>query len=313
MCPAHLRPAGPPYGPPAFMAWELFTRILDELEDVQHLHLQGMGEPTIHPRFLDMVRYAARRGIRVTTSTNLTLIHPRRAGEFVTSGLDTIHVSIDAATPEAYERIRANASFEHVVRNLEGVLRARDRLNGNGIPRVHLVAVAMRQNLQELPALVGLAHEWGVDEMFVQHLCHTFREPSLPEIYRPMRTFVTDQTLLYEDITHVEAVFDEATRLAETLEFPLRLPRARPKPYAEGTPGHDRCDWPWHGAYVTYDGYVMPCCMVSTPDRVHMGRLTEQSFEALWNGEGFRSFRRRLDGGPPPEVCDACSLYRGTF
>jgi PAS domain S-box-containing protein len=26
-------------------------------------------------------------------------------------------------------------------------------------------------------------------------------------------------------------------------------------------------DWPWRGAYLSYDGQAVPCCMVSTPDR----------------------------------------------
>jgi radical SAM protein with 4Fe4S-binding SPASM domain len=173
--------------------------------------------------------------------------------------------------------------------------------------------VIMRQNLSELPDLVRLAHRWQVEGMFVQHLCHDFGESSLPARYRPMRAFVDEQTLLHEDERKVEAAFDEAREVARTLGMDLRLPRAHPRVHPPGTPGRQRCDWPWRGAYVSYDGYAMPCCMVSTPDRVNFGNIAGQGFAAIWNGADYQAFRDRLDSAEPPEVCRSCAVYSGTF
>src|SRR3954447_22087755 len=78
MCPIQFRQDGPPYGPPAFMPFEEFTRVLEQMPGLQHLHLQGLGEPLMHPRMFDMVEYAAGRGIQVSTNTNLTLLTPIR-------------------------------------------------------------------------------------------------------------------------------------------------------------------------------------------------------------------------------------------
>ena len=109
MCSIQFRRDGPPYGPPAFMDFASFTRMIDQFVNVQELHLQGLGEPMMHPRFFEMVEYAAAKGIRVSTNSNLTLLNDRRAERCVTSGLDCLHVSIDGATPETYERIRVRA------------------------------------------------------------------------------------------------------------------------------------------------------------------------------------------------------------
>src|ERR671925_2026807 len=79
MCSIQFRKDGPPYGPPAFMAFETFISIVDQFVDLQELHLQGLGEPMMHPRFFDMVAYAAGRGIQVSTNSNLTLLNDRRA------------------------------------------------------------------------------------------------------------------------------------------------------------------------------------------------------------------------------------------
>jgi radical SAM protein with 4Fe4S-binding SPASM domain len=93
----------------------------------------------------------------------------------------------------------------------------------------------------------------------------------------------------------------------------LRLPRTRLRLHSPGMPGRDRCDWPWKGAYISYQGDAMPCCMVSTPDRLNFGRLTEQGVQELWNGSAYQAFREQLSSDEPPEVCRSCSIYSGTF
>ncbi len=228
MCPIQFRRDGPPYGPPAFMAFETFTRLLDQLPGLQELQLQGLGEPMMYPRFFDMVAYATARGIRVSTNSNLTLLNPQRAVRCVTCGLGDLHISIDGATPETYERIRVRAHLDRVLGNLELLLDAKQRL-GSATPRLRLVVVAMRQNLHELPDLVRLAHRYTIDSIFVQHLCHDFGESSLPAHYRPMREFVDSQTLLDEDPARIAHYFGEARSVAEQLGVRLRLPPTRPR------------------------------------------------------------------------------------
>ena len=312
MCSIQFRPDGPPSGPPAFMRFERFTEMLDALPDLQELHLQGLGEPMMHPQFFEMVAYAVARGVRVSTNTNATLLNERRAERCVTSGLDCLHVSLDGATATTYERIRVRARFERVTANVERLLAARERL-GATTPRLRLVMVIMRQNLDELSDMVRLARHWQVEGLFVQHLCHDFGESSLPVRYQPMRAFVDEQTLLHEDALRVERTFAEARALASALDVDLRLPRARPRVHAPGTPGRQRCDWPWRGAYLSYDGYAMPCCMVSTPDRVNFGALTSQDFTTIWNSPAYEAFREQLSSEQPPEVCRSCALYAGMF
>ncbi len=312
MCAIQFRQDGPPYGPPAFMAFDAFTRLIDQFTGLRDLHLQGLGEPMMHPRFFDMVAYAAQKGIRVTTNSNATLLNARRAEQCVRSGLDCLHVSLDGATAATYERIRARARFDRVFQNIELFLEARRRL-ASSQPRLHLVMVVMRQNLHELPDLVRLAHGWAVEELFVQHLSHDFGEGSLPQQYQPMREFVQGETLLEEDLARVEHYFGVARELAQEAGLRLRLPRPRPRPHQAGTPGRARCDWPWSGAYISYEGYAMPCCMVSTPDRINFGNMVEQDVLRVWSGETYQAFRAQLDSDQPPDICRSCAIYSGTF
>src|SRR5215213_1045504 len=143
MCAIQFRQDGPPYGPLAFMAFDAFTRLIDEFSGLQELHLQGLGEPMMHPRFFDMVTYAAAKGVTVSTNSNLTLLNERRAAACVTSGLARLHVSVDGATAAMYERIRVRSKLEKVVRSL-GLLREAKHRLGSDHPHVQMVSVIMR-------------------------------------------------------------------------------------------------------------------------------------------------------------------------
>lgn len=319
MCPVVYRDDGGPGRPPAFISFQTYCRLLDQFPAVKTLQLQGLGEPLLHPRFFDMVKYAAARGIEVSTNTNLTALSERRAEECVLSGLRRMHVSLDAADKAAYEYIRTGARHERVLRNLGRLIEAKRRL-GARRPEIHLVAVVMRRNLEELAGLVRLAHEYGLEGLSVQHLAHDFSESSLPPKYDPMRRFVDEQTLCGEDPARVERCFAEARALAAELGVALRLPglRALFKEKREDEarsekPGRGKCDWPWRGAYLSFSGEAMPCCMVATPDRMNFGSMAREGVARVWSGEEYRKFRERLASEDPPEICRGCAVYRGTF
>ena len=58
----------------------------------------GLGEPLLHPRFLDMVRLAKARGLRAEVTTNALLLDDEVAGRLLAAGLDQLVVSIDGVS-----------------------------------------------------------------------------------------------------------------------------------------------------------------------------------------------------------------------
>jgi MoaA/NifB/PqqE/SkfB family radical SAM enzyme len=313
MCPVQFRDH---HGSTALLDFDAFCTLLDGFPQLAELHLQGLGEPLMHPRFFDMVRHAAARGAAVSTNTNLTLLTPARAQHAATCGLSEISVSIDAPTSPLYESIRIGARLPRVLRNLDRLMsacRAAQRP-----PRVRIVMVLMRRNLHALPGMVELAARSGVPVLFVQRLCHDFSESSLPPHYRSMRDFVSEEALVEADRAETARVFEEAQGAAARTHVALRLPRIHPGPRQDGGPGAQsgstpRCDWPWRGAYISCQGEAMPCCMVATPDRARLGDMLRDGVADVWNGAAYRSFREGLLNDVPAEICRTCSLYQGTF
>jgi radical SAM protein with 4Fe4S-binding SPASM domain len=295
------------------MPYPLFARLVDEMPGLRRLTLQGLGEPLLAPRLLDMVRLAKARGIAVGFNSNATLLTRRRADELVATGLDWLHVSLDGATATTYEAIRDGARLAPVLANLAGLVAAK-RSAGSAVPWIRVVFVAMRRNVAELPALVRRLGDLGVDELRVQNLSHTFSDTDPAGAYAEIREYAAVEALWTDgaDRALVARAFAAARRAAAEHGIKLRLPAGAPAPAMDATrPG---CTWPWDAAYVTSAGIVQPCCMVMGDDRVALGDLRVSGFAEIWHGPAYREFRRRLAAGTDiPDVCRGCALYQRTF
>ena len=114
----------------------------------------GLGEPLLHPRFLDMVLLAKRRGLRTEVTTNALLLTTGLASGLLKAGLDQLVVSIDGASAEAFGSVRSGASLETVIDNVRGLHDRRGPNYGPGM-RIGIEFVAMRSNIGELAGLNG--------------------------------------------------------------------------------------------------------------------------------------------------------------
>jgi MoaA/NifB/PqqE/SkfB family radical SAM enzyme len=299
-----------------------FDALLAQLPGLQELHLQGLGEPMLHPEFFTLVEHAVARGIRVSANTNATLITPVRARRCVESGLSALSISLDGAGASTYESIRQGASFVKVTRNIERLVRARRAMRSD-TPALRLVMVLMKSNLAELPALIELAADLGVFEVLVQRLASDLAEPTLPARYLPVQAYLRHAELRGHDLAEASAVFAFARERAARLKVALHLPRLTPGPGgSRAAPGkrgpaarlpQPRCAWPFDKLYVTAGGEALPCCMVGTPDRAHLGNVLRDGVRAVWTGPAAQQWRAGLLGDAPGALCRGCALYRGTF
>ncbi|HZD79573.1 MAG TPA: radical SAM protein [Actinomycetota bacterium] len=293
------------------MSFETFRAVVDDVPGLERITLQGLGEPLLAPDLFRMIAYAAERGIRMGFNTNGTLLTRSRAVRLVRAGLGWLHISVDGATAETYESIRSGSDFDRVTRNVRGLVEAM-RERSASEPELSLVFVAMRRNVRQLPDMVRLAASWGVPRLWVQNLSHSFADVSPMTDYRGIGEFTAAEALWTDRDGEVEDLFDRARRLADRLAIELRLPRLeeRSTSRGSGTPG---CDWPWRSTFVNHDGTVQPCCMLMGADRGVLGSVRTERFGEVWDGAGYRAFRRRLLSDQPPDVCRGCSMYRGVF
>lgn len=108
------------------MNFEVFKKIIDDLQEFSQplkvLRLYKDGEPLLNPRFADMIKYAKNSGkvLKVDTTTNGSLLNPKRNIEIIEAGLDKINISVEGVSAEQYMNFsKYKIDFDKFVENIK--------------------------------------------------------------------------------------------------------------------------------------------------------------------------------------------------
>lgn len=107
------------------MDYDLYTKSIEEIsgfpDKLKVLRFVGIGEPLLHKRLPDMIRYAVERDVAnvVEILTNASLLTPELSDSILTAGLTRLVVSLQGTTGERYREVSGvNIDFEKFVGNL---------------------------------------------------------------------------------------------------------------------------------------------------------------------------------------------------
>lgn len=112
-----------------FASLEKIKALLDECEGrpVDFLRITADGEPLLHPGIYDIIAMATRTNIKsVGLTTNGSAMNEANSARLLDAGLHVVDVSLDAASPESFAKIRVGLSYERTIENLKTLIRMRD-------------------------------------------------------------------------------------------------------------------------------------------------------------------------------------------
>lgn len=146
---------------------EVFT-VMDDLKAfrVPVLILSG-GEPLLRPDIFPIAQRAKAMGFYVGLSTNGTLIDAGNIDAIADTGFDYVGVSLDGIA-ETHDRFRRKAGA--FAASLDAIRRCRDR----GI-KVGIRYTMTDDNAHDLPALLQLVADEGIDKFYFSHLNYAGR------------------------------------------------------------------------------------------------------------------------------------------
>lgn len=150
------------------VAADHLLRIIDDFARLggTHINLTG-GELLTHPDWLPILRFGLQQPsiAGVCLQTNATLItrgHLDALGDLPTAKL-TLQVSLDGARASVHDAIRGSGSFAKAMAGL------RLLVQGGFGPRTRIAFTEMAHNFHDLPRLLALVDEMGLDRL----VCNT--------------------------------------------------------------------------------------------------------------------------------------------
>ena len=291
---------------PAALSLEQVKHLVSQFSTVERVVLHGVGEPLLNRELPEIIVWLKENGIYVLFNSNGTLINRRWRESLIESGLDEIRLSLDAATPETFARVRGRPLFDVIIKNIKGLMALKIE-RGSPIPLVSLWLTGLRETLTELPDFIRLASSLGIDRVHLQRLVYWEGEHD-DQMARP------DQSLFNSLQQEEEEIIQSGAELARELGVSFEASGATSP--AASLVGKDReqpwsaCMRPWTLMYISARGSTFPCCIApfSTKDLsgLSLGNAFTQDLAGIWNGERYQDFRRRLLSADPPECCKGC-------
>ncbi len=285
---------------------DTFRRLLPILKRARLVHLQGWGEPFLHPDFFTMVSRARQAGCQVATTTNGMLLDADDLRRVVDLEMEVVAFSL-AGTGANNDAVRRGTSFAAVLKNIEtlGEIKAK---KGASLPKVHVAYMLLASGLDEVALLPEALAGLGVSQVVVSTLDFV----ASPALARESLKLAAPEA--YQQATaRLNEVADRARRQGLEIYSQLAPPPDWPNPCAENIT---------RALCVAADGAVAPCVFLNLPvqEETYMGREGEDLYSRLsfgaveadqsllrtWRSRDYRKFRRVWAKGHTPPACRGC-------
>ncbi|MCA1959926.1 MAG: radical SAM protein [Desulfomonile sp.] len=273
-----------------WMSFELYERIAARLFWVAHdVFVCSGGEPLLYPRLQDAMRLVRDNRARSTVTTNGMLLRSEVASWMIEDqSVHELCISFDGARKHTLERIRRGADYNAILSNI-GRLNRLKMSQGVEYPRMWFRFVAMRTNVEELPAMIELCARYGLYKVVVKYL-NVSNEMDFEES-------------LFRHPESAAEAFERTRHKADELGIEVELP---PLPGANDSGG--KCRYPWTFCQIDTDGSIR-FCYHSWRQRIG---FFNDDFAAVWRGEHYHELRRTVNSASPYyPYCRYCVVRRG--
>ena len=272
------------------MPLSTYKRLSKYFDHVKDIHLQGWGEPLLHPDLFEMIQIAKAKHCCVSLTTNGILLTTDISEGFIKRGVDTITVSISGALKETHESMRKGSYFEQIINNIKAFNKLKLKMDSSN-PKLVLSFLMTKKNIAELPEAVSLAKDTGVNEIVATNLDYI---PT--QVQDALRVFSCDGA-----DSNIKNSIDIAMKKAKKIKLPFRV-------YPLEMEEVIMCELnPLQIVFISHDGCVSPCVYLnmtkrsSVPrifcssyhevQRLCFGNISENDFMEIWENDDYKNFR----------------------
>lgn len=263
-------------------------KVVDEaFPYVDSIGLTGLGETLMYKDLLPAIYYIRSKseGIIVFISINAHLPKSVEIAAQLDNKIDTIQISIDGMN-EVYDLIRKQGDYSIFIENVKQIV---NHANGKRAD-VLFNMVVLQQNYLQMEDIVKLASKLGVKYVNFQ----TMNLASISGWDNSIYTFYN--TIEFKN--QLKQAFNTAKVLGiemSTFDF-------------ETKNNFQKCLLPWGHFYISWDGWMTPCCAKPFPKQLNFGNVFADGLMTALNSKDYRHFRSQWYKNESPEFCKRCHM-----
>lgn len=254
-----------------------FKFYIDNTPPASSLVLHGLGEPTLHPDLVEIIKYAksTRRYLGILFNTNAVAKPPEFFEELFANGLGQLGISVDSLNPKEVEQLRLGTSIERLKENIK-------YLSARFPKRIFITMVISKINFNTAHETLYELQTLGIRRITFQLLedvgdaTNCLSSEERYQFFNKMNKFISSKhfSFLYnfQDFFH-------------------------PKTH---------CTSPYIHTCITVGGYLTPCCKVFDKDVFNYGCLKDRSFNEIFFSKDAKLLRKSISQGNYPDFCKNC-------
>ncbi|MFA6358745.1 MAG: radical SAM protein [Candidatus Omnitrophota bacterium] len=258
------------------MSVEDYARIIDDLPAMEELMPQGVGEPTLHPDLLEMIKIARDSGKfqRISFVTNALAKEPSYYDALFDNGLTGLGVSVDSLDQEMASKLRAGTDVAKLKEALSYLVQ-----HHPGKIVIGMVVGALNwlhveetlSQLQEIGHFMVAMHPF--DDMGDGRWCLNLDK----------------KAFFYAGLSGLQRQFPCLNLVAEDF-----------------IPSLEVCHAPWEAPFINVRGGLDPCCRLRLSG---FENVLERTFDAAFHSYLEEEWRERFRKWTP-NCCLDCPFYQ---
>ncbi|MCM2325933.1 MAG: radical SAM protein [Candidatus Woesearchaeota archaeon] len=265
---------------------DAFSKIVRQAKEIgsENIMLVGGAEPTLHPRFKEIIDILTRNDLNFFISTNGSMLHKYNSA-LVGSKCHEITISMAFASEKTYKLFRPGTSVKlkaQIESNIRELAELKRRV-GRDLPHIKALYVITKDNYYEIVDMVHHAKKIGADAIWFQlvHL-ENFSRKNLK--------------LSEEQMDEVRRLLREAKPLAERLGMMFHsyidyeMSHYDPKKGDWSNKGllHEGCYVGWIFSFISLKKEVYMCCGARMTD---MLESDGHGLKEKWNAAAYSRYR----------------------
>ncbi len=310
-----------PLGNMTHATFERIIQSVRELAPTPMIFFGGFGEPLAHPNIIEMILEVKALGAEVELITNGILLDKNMAQRIISSGLNRIWISIDGATPQSYKDVRLGDALPQVLENLMQ-LRLLKTKQGSIHPRVGIAFVAMKQNIDDLPAIIRIGNRVGADHFSISNVLPHTAELKNQVLFSHSMNDGDLQPSQWSPVISMPRI-DLNHEMIQKMEELYKTPAILEFADREFKIGINTCPFIRKGSIsVRWDGAVSPCLSLLHTHESYLddhirksleyqvGDVNRDSLLKIWNSPEYVNLRERLIkfDFSPCTFCNSCYM-----